>query len=65
MQEDTMFWIFKKDPLKIMQKKYEMLLEEAMNAQRNGKIEEFGELSYESEKLYKEIQKIKEESKES
>ena len=60
-----MFWIFKKDPLKNLQKKYEMLLEEAMNAQRNGKIEEFGELSYESEKLYKEIQKIKEESKES
>ena len=59
-----MFWIFKKDPLKNLQKKYEMLLEEAMNAQRNGKIEEFGELSYESEKLYKEIQKIKEESKE-
>ena len=48
-----------------MQKKYEMLLEEAMNAQRNGKIEEFSELSYESEKLYKEIQKIKEERKES
>ena len=59
-----MFWIFKKDPLKNLQKKYEMLLEEAMNAQRNGKIEEFGELSYESEKLYKEIQKIKEERKE-
>ena len=60
-----MFWIFKKDPIKTMQKKYEMLLEEAMNAQRNGKIEEYSELSFESEKLYKEIQKIKEESKES
>ena len=60
-----MFGIFKKDPLKILQTKYEKLLEEAMNAQRNGKIEEFGELSYESEKLYKEIQKLKEERKES
>ena len=60
-----MFRIFKKDPIKFMQKKYEKLLEEAMNAQRNGKIEEFSELSYESEKLYKEIQKIKEERKES
>tara|TARA_Y100001970_G_C13804186_1_gene636595 strand:+ start:369 stop:551 length:183 start_codon:yes stop_codon:yes gene_type:complete len=60
-----MFWIFKKDPLKIMQKKYETLLEEAMNAQRNGKIEEFSELSYESEKLYKEIQRMKEEREES
>ena len=60
-----MFWIFKKDPIKIMQKKYETLLEEAMNAQRNGKIEEFSELSYESEKLYKEIQRMKEERKES
>ena len=60
-----MFWIFKKDPLKIMQKKYETLLEEAMNAQRNGKIEEFSELSYESEKLYKEIQRMKEEREDS
>ena len=56
-----MFGIFKKDPLTTLQKKYEALLEQAMNAQRNGKIEEFGELSYESDKLYKEIQKIKEE----
>ena len=60
-----MFWIFKKDPLKIMQKKYETLLEQAMNAQRNGKIEEYSELSFESEKLYKEIQKMEEERKES
>ena len=60
-----MFWIFKKDPIKTMQKKYEMLLEEAMNAQRNGKIEEYSELSFESEKLYKEIQRMKDESKES
>ena len=60
-----MFWIFKKDPIKTMQKKYETLLEEAMNAQRNGKIEEYSELSFESEKLYKEIQRMKEERKES
>ena len=60
-----MFGIFKRDRLNSLQKQYEKLLEEAMNAQRNGKIEEFGELSYESEKLYKEIQKIKEERKES
>ena len=58
-----MFGIFKKDPIKVLQKEYEALLEEAMNAQRIGKIEEFSELSYRSEQVYKEILRIEEERK--
>ena len=44
-----------------MEKEYLNLLEQSMNAQRNGKIEEYSELAYKAEEIYKEIQKIKEE----
>ncbi len=40
-----MFGLFKKDPLKKLQKEYEAKLEEAMHMQRNGKIREYSFLS--------------------
>jgi hypothetical protein len=46
-----MFGLFKKDPLKKLQKEYEAKLEEAMHMQRNGKIREYSFLSSEAEDI--------------
>ena len=54
-----MFGLFKKDPLKKLQKEYEAKLEEAMQMQRNGKIREYSFLSSEAEDLRLKIQATK------
>ena len=50
-----MFGLFKSDPIKKLKKQYEKKSEEAMNAQRNGKMDVFAELSAEVDKIGKEI----------
>ena len=50
-----MFGLFKKDPLKKLQKEYEAKLEEAMQMQRNGKIREYSFLSSEAEDIRSKI----------
>jgi hypothetical protein len=55
-----MFGFFKRDELKLLEKKYVLILEKAMHAQRNGKIEEFSEISFQAEKMLKEIESLKE-----
>jgi len=54
-----MFGLFKKDPLKKLQKEYEAKLEEAMHMQRNGKIREYSFLSSEAEDIRLKIQAVK------
>jgi hypothetical protein len=54
-----MFRFLKADPIKKLQKQYESLMEKAMHAQRNGKIEEYGKLSLDAEKVLKELEKLK------
>ncbi|MDC2963607.1 DUF6435 family protein [Gammaproteobacteria bacterium] len=54
-----MFGLFKKDPLKKLQKEYEAKLEEAMQMQRNGKIREYSFLSSEAEDIRLKIQATK------
>ncbi len=54
-----MFGLFKSDPKKKLEKEYAKLLEQAMNAQRNGNIELYGELSQKADNILKEIGKIK------
>ena len=54
-----MFGLFKKDPLKKLQKEYEAKLEEAMRMQRNGKIREYSFLSSEAEDIRLKIQATK------
>lgn len=44
------------DPKKKLEKKYQKLLEDALNAQRNGNIELYSELSSEADKVLKEIE---------
>ena len=54
-----MFGLFKKDPLKKLQKEYEAKLEEAMHMQRKGKIREYSFLSSEAEDIRLKIQATK------
>ncbi len=54
-----MFGLFKSDPTKKLEQEYSKLLEKAMNAQRNGDIELYGNLSHEAEEVLKKIDKIK------
>ena len=51
-----MFGIFKSDPTKKMRKQYDSLLEKAMQAQRNGDIKTYSNLTAEAEALWEKIQ---------
>lgn len=55
-----MFNLFKKDPVKKLQKEYEALSTEAMKAQRNGNIALFAKLSQKLDALGKQIDQLKE-----
>ena len=50
-----MFNIFRRNPQKKLQKRYEKKLEEAMKAQRNGKIYEYSTLTAEAEVIREQI----------
>lgn len=54
-----MFSIFKKDPIKKLNKAYEIKLEQAMLAQRNGDIKSYAMITEEAENIAKEIAKYK------
>ena len=58
-----MFSIFKKDPLKKLNKKYEAKLEQAMHAQRNGDIKSYSMITAEAEEIANEIQALKSDNK--
>jgi hypothetical protein len=51
-----MFGLFKKDPVKALEKKYEKLLEEAMQLQRGGDIKGYAAKMAEAEEVQKEIE---------
>ncbi len=53
-----MFGLFKKDELGQLRKLFERVSERAMQAQRNGNIELFSELSEEAEKIGKKIDEL-------
>lgn len=50
-----MFGLFKADPKKKLQKQYEQVLGQAQQAQRNGDMKLFAELSAKADALYKQI----------
>ena len=50
-----MFSLFKKDPIKKLNKTYEAKLEQAMHAQRNGDIKSYAMLTEEAEEINKKI----------
>ena len=54
-----MFGLFKKDVTKKLEKEYAQIMEKAVHAQRNGKLELYGELIKKSETILAEIDTIK------
>jgi hypothetical protein len=54
-----MFGLFKKNTLKDLEKQYAKKLEEAMNAQRNGKMDVYARLSTDAEEIGKKIDEEK------
>lgn len=55
----TMFGLFKKDPVKKLEKKYLKLMEEAMAIQRGGDIKAYAQKAAEAEEVAKEIEALK------
>lgn len=58
-----MFGLFKKDPIKQLEKKYQKLMEEAMQIQRGGDIKGYAAKMAEAEEVQKEIDRLQEEKK--
>jgi len=58
-----MFSIFKKNPLKKLNKRYEAKLEQAMNAQRNGDIKSYSMITAEAETIAVQIQELESSAK--
>ncbi|MEQ8705822.1 MAG: DUF6435 family protein [Phaeodactylibacter sp.] len=56
-----MFGLFKKDPVKKLEKQYLKLMEEAMQIQRSGDIKAYAEKSAEAERVAQEIEDLKNE----
>lgn len=54
-----MFGLLKGNPEKKLQKKYEKLLHDAMQFQRNGDIKSYSMVTAEAEKVREEIEKLK------
>lgn len=50
-----MFSLFKKDPIKKLNKRYDEKLEQAMYAQRNGDIKSYAMITAEAEKIKDDI----------
>lgn len=50
-----MLSFFKSDPVKKLKKQHEQKIEQAFQAQRNGNIRLYSELTYEAEKIEKQI----------
>ena len=59
----NMFSIFKKDPIKKLDKLYESKLEEAMYAQRTGDIKSYAMITAEAEKFKIQILELQASSK--
>lgn len=53
-----MFSFLKPNPLKKLKKQYADKLEQGMNAQRNGDMRLYAELTAEADTIYKEIQRL-------
>lgn len=54
-----MFGFLKSDPIKKLEKEYAQLQEQAMQAQRNGKIDKYAELSAQAQEVFQKIETLK------
>ena len=53
-----MFGLFRSSPVEKLNKKYNSLLQQAMEAQRSGDIRRYSELSEQADLVLKEIQEV-------
>lgn len=53
-----MFSIFKQDPIKKLNKRYEAKLEQAMQSQRNGDIKSYSMITAEAENIATQIKEL-------
>ena len=53
-----MFGLFKKDPVKKLEKQYSQLMEEAMHIQRSGDLKAYAAKIVEAEELAKQIEQL-------
>lgn len=53
-----MFNIFKSNPIHKLNKQYQLLLTQGMEAQRNGDIRKYAELTEQAEKIYSQIKQL-------
>lgn len=60
-----MFSVFRSNPIRKLQKQYELKIEKAMLAQRNGDIEAYSQLTFDAQAIYKDIQRIEAEMEKS
>jgi hypothetical protein len=58
-----MFGLFKKDPIKKLEKEYQQLMEEAMHIQRGGDIKAYSAKVAEAEEVMKKIEELQKEKK--
>ena len=58
-----MFGLFKKDPIKELEKQYEKMMEQAMHIQRGGDIKAYALKVAEAEELMKKIEQMRAEKK--
>ncbi|MDX1667662.1 MAG: DUF6435 family protein [Saprospiraceae bacterium] len=56
-----MFGLFKKDPIKKLEKKHAQMLEEAMQLQRGGDIKGYARKMAEAEEIEKKIEQLRQE----
>ena len=54
-----MFGLFKKDPIKQLEKQYQALMEEAMHIQRSGDLKAYARKIEAAEKVLAEIESLK------
>ncbi len=57
-----MFGLFKKDPVKKLEKEYDAILVKARDTQRSGDIKGYAKLMAESEEILKKIEELKKEN---
>lgn len=54
-----MFGLFKKDPIKKLQKEYENIMAKAMEVQRSGDLKEYAKMIDKSEEILKKMEALK------
>lgn len=54
-----MFGLFKKDPVKKLQKEYSTLMEKARDVQRSGDLKAYARMIAESEEILKKIEELR------